>query len=214
MTRMQDNIFHRLAARSEKINFDACIGSFTSITLSQARSFDWLNGFYLHASGPRAAELLNSIRQVTYKFKPFRTEYITVSEGEQLCNAQGYETSVGRLPTFPHMEQTTGNFGIDNLEYDATTTCIALSANLYGSDIGPGIPVVALVWCPLQFEFNYGADIVGAVQAGELTLSLVVHEYGFCDKDIRAEHAVHRHTRQVLGKLFVINNGRVDAVFE
>jgi len=206
---MQDNIFHTLAARSEKVNFDACTDLSTSITLSRARSFDWLNGFYLHTSGPRAAELLNSIRQVTYKFKPFETECITVSQGEELCNAQGYETSVGRSPTFPHMEQTIGNFGIDDLEYDATTTCIALSANLYGSDAGPGIPVVALVWCPLQFEFNYSADIIGAVQAGELTLSLVVHEYGFCNLDIRAEHAVRRHTKQVLGTMFVIDDGMV-----
>jgi len=208
---MQDNVFHTLAARSEKINVDACTDPSTSIPLVGIRSFDWVNGFYLHASGPRAAELLNSIRQVTYKFKPFETECITVSSGEELCNAQGYETSVGRSPTFPRMEQTSGNFDIDDLGYDATTTCIALSANLYGSDMGPGIPVVAMMFSGLQFEFHYDADIVSAVQAGELTLSLVVHEYGFCNVDIRAEHARRRHTRQVLGKTFVINNGMVEA---
>lgn len=153
----------------------------------------WYNGLYLHVSGDLS--LLGAVRESTYTCEPFFTTAISVGYGEQVCNDHHYKTGVDKAPEFPHMDHCDSVYSETTGSYDGVVS-IPLASNLFGSDLGNGIPTVAL-----QFPYNWSIrcqwkpEITEAIRSGTLRLEIVVHEEGWCSKDQLNNHKTHIHMR-------------------
>lgn len=159
------------------------------------KTHDWLNGFYLHVSGPRAEELLPQLYENTYTVNNLQPTPITIRVGERF--AAGYHTSRNAKPQFPSMQQE-DIFLFEPHDVDYTgVTCIPLVLNAYGSDLGPGFPVVAVMFMTLTLTFYWSEDIAAALREHELTLKIVVEECGYLESIQRSEHACREHRKQV-----------------
>lgn len=164
-------------------------------TIKIERTHDWLNGFYLHVSGPRAEELLPQLYENTYTVNNLQPTPITIRVGERF--AAGYHTSINAKPQFPSMQQEDMSvFSPHGVDY-AGVTCIPLVLNAYGSDLGPGFPVVATIFMPLTFTFAWSEDIATALREHELTLKVVVEECGYLPAIPRGDHGSRLHHKQV-----------------
>lgn len=167
-----------------------------SVTVSLHRNYDWYNGFYLHVSGNTAAELLEELKLCTYTVSPWQTVPVTIAHGEALCALANFQSSVGSAPDFPRMAHATSTFDAE-VRYDPTTASIPLLLNLYGSDLGHGIPAVALIYQRIDAVFNLTERLVTAIRDGELCVQFVALENGFLNSDVRLEHARRMHRKQI-----------------
>ena len=167
------------------------------MNLGSSHEVDWINGFYLHVSGPEATALLPAIRRCTFTATPFqRGKAMTLGDAEALCNAAGYGTSVGgAAPDFPRMQHVDYCF---DTPAPVSGVGIPLLPNLYGSDLGPGFPLLSFWFDSLQLAISWSDDVLQALQDDTVLLQVLTLECGFMDAlDDRHAHCQHRHVKNV-----------------
>lgn len=191
----ESEIFNQLSERTPKIKQAFTPESTVNVSLNL--NYDWYNGFYLHVSGSRAEELMEDLKRCTYKVLPWQATPVSIAHGEALCTLRNFQTSVGSAPDFPRMEHVSATFAPE-LSYDATTASIPLLLNLYGSDLGHGIPVVALMFQRIEAVFSLSEPIICAIRDGELRVVFVALENGFAGLQTRKEHVNHTHRKEIL----------------
>lgn len=148
------------------------------------------------------------MRESTYTCEPFFTQAIKIGYGEQVCNDNQYQTGTNAAPVFPHMEHCEAVYNGYTGTYEGVVT-IPLACNLFGSDVGHGVPIVALVFSPWKIQCQWTPEVAEALQSGTLTLEIVVHEQSFCSLEKRNDHARRHHDR--LSPKFETNNTHVMA---